>query len=191
MEHLSAEFWSERYRTNETGWDVGEISSPIKAYVDQLENKELKILIPGCGKGHEAEYLHRLGFSNVHILDLSEEPLSVFKNRVRDFPQEQIHLGDFFDHVGLYDLILEQTMFCAIDPSLRENYAQKVAELLYPEGKLVGVLFDIPFESGPPYGGDKAEYLSYFDKHFSKIELEPCYNSIAPRAGRELFIIAG
>lgn len=190
MEHLSAEFWSERYKTNETGWDVGEISTPIRAYIDQLENKHLKILIPGCGYGHEAEYLYSKGFTNVHVIDLCEEPLKAFRERVPAFPVEQIHQGNFFEHTGSYDLIIEQTMFCAIDPMLREKYAQKVAELLNPGGKLVAVLFDIPFESGPPYGGNKEEYLTYFEKHFSVIHLESCYNSIAPRAGRELFMIA-
>ena len=42
---------------NDTGWDIGKGSTPILTYIDQLEDKSIKILIPGCGNAHEAEYL--------------------------------------------------------------------------------------------------------------------------------------
>ncbi|HIP32727.1 MAG TPA: SAM-dependent methyltransferase, partial [Crocinitomicaceae bacterium] len=71
MEHLSQEFWSNRYKEESTGWDLGEISPPIKAYFYKVEDKGIKILIPGCGNGHEAEFLHNQGFSNVHVLDFA------------------------------------------------------------------------------------------------------------------------
>lgn len=188
MEHLSKEFWSNRYQSSRTGWDVGEISAPIKAYFDQVSNKEIKILIPGCGYGHEAEYLFDEGFKNVHILDFAEEPLLQFQIRNPRFPKEQIHQGNFFDHVGEYDIIVEQTMFCAIDPILRQNYADKVLEILKPKGKLIGVLFNREFESGPPYGGTKKEYLTYFEKQFGHVMIEDCLNSIHPRMNQEFFI---
>ena len=70
---LSKEFWSKRYTEDKTGWDLGTISEPLKKYFDQLTNKELKILIPGCGNGHEAEYLFKKGFNNVHLLDFAKE----------------------------------------------------------------------------------------------------------------------
>lgn len=188
MEHLSKEFWKSRYQNDTTGWDLGVISSPIKAYFDQVEDKSLRILIPGCGNAHEAEYLFNNGFKNVHVIDLAEEALANLKSRVPAFPDEQLHLGDFFEHQGEYDRIVEQTMFCAIDPKLRQQYANKVYDLLIEGGKLIGVLFDKEFESGPPYGGTKEEYLTYFDQ-FSSLTIEPCYNSVGPRQGGELFVI--
>ena len=51
-----------------------------------------------------------------------------------------------------------------------------------------GVLFNRNFESGPPFGGNKEEYLEYFSKYFSNIYMENCYNSVLPRKGSELFI---
>ena len=188
MEHLSQEFWDERYVTNDTGWDLGAIAPPLKAYVDQLKDQDLQVLIPGCGKGYEAEYMHQQGFSNVHILDLSALPFEEFRRRVPDFPAGHLHHGDFFRHVGEYDLVLEQTFFCAIKPSLRPDYARKMHEILRPGGKLVGLLFDkVPLE-GPPYGGDVDEYLEYFQPYFTHISMERCYNSVPPRQERELFI---
>lgn len=185
---LSPEFWSERYQQNQTGWDLGTISPPIKEYIDQLKDKTIKILIPGSGNAYEGEYLLQNGFKDVHLLDLTPEPLVKFKDRNPEFPEKQLHVGDFFEHKGKYDLIIEQTLFCAIDPKLRTNYAEKAAELLKPGGKLVGLLFNREFEGGPPFGGDVQEYHTYFSPHFSKVSMEPCYNSIAPRMGTELFI---
>jgi len=55
-------YWENRYQNQQTGWDIGEISSPLKAYIDQLEDKSIKILIPGAGNAYEAEYLFLNGF---------------------------------------------------------------------------------------------------------------------------------
>lgn len=189
-EHLSEEFWSQRYKDGKTGWDLGIASPPLVAYFDQLENKEQRILIPGCGNAHEAEYLHKKGFNNVFLIDLSKEPLQNFLDRVDGFPKEHVICGDIFDHDEKYDLIIEQTLFCAIDPKLREKYIEQISSILNKAGKYVGVLFDTHFEGGPPFGGDREEYLLYLSKHFASIHLESCYNSIGPRSGNELFMIA-
>ena len=61
-------------------------------------------------------------------------------------------------------------------------------ELLAPEGKLVGVLFNREFQGGPPFGGNKKEYRFYFEGIFENIKIEPCYNSIKPRLNSEYFV---
>ena len=187
-DHLSDTYWNQRYIDGQTGWDLGRISPPIQAYIDQLTDKNLRILIPGAGSGHEAEYLHQQGFTNVHVLDFAPEAIATFLKRNPSFPAEHTHVADFFKHSDQYDLILEQTLFCAIDPILRQNYAEHAASLLRKGGLLVGLLFNRTFEGGPPFGGDKAEYMPYFQPHFSQVNMEPCYNSSEPRAGSELFI---
>ena len=186
------DYWTNRYKEEQTGWDIGYASTPIKAYVDQLTDKSLRILIPGAGNAYEAEYLWKQGFGNVHILDISEIPLQRFKNRNPDFPIAQIHQTDFFEHQGQYDLILEQTFFCSMLPTdeNRAGYAEHMAQLLRPKGKLVGVWFEIPLITTTekrPFGGDKELYLSYLSPYFKTITFDRCYNSIAPRQGNELF----
>ncbi len=111
MEELSAAFWSSRYKTNETGWDIGEISTPLKDYFDQLTDKSISILIPGAGNAYEAEYLYQQGFKNVSVLDYAQEPLNNFSQRVPAFPKNKLIHQDFFLHKGCYDLIIEQTFF--------------------------------------------------------------------------------
>jgi len=188
---LDEAFWSNRYKSGEIQWDIGGVSTPLKGYIDQLEDKNLKILIPGGGNGYEAEYLHTIGFKNVFLLDISEQPLKNFTSRVPSFPREHLLNEDFFQHEGTYDLIIEQTFFCALSPELREDYIFKMSELLNSNGKLVGVMFDNPMNSNrPPYGGSRKEYLKLFKTQFETVKIEPCYNSIPPRSGTEVFVLA-
>ena len=185
---LSAAYWQERYHTTNTSWDLGAVSPPLKAYIDQLEDKELRILIPGAGHAYEAEYLLQRGFRNVHVIDFAVAPLLALKDRCPAFPESHLHVGDFFAFEGEFDLILEQTLFCAIDPSLREDYARKSAALLSEGGRLSGLLFNRSFDAGPPFGGKKEDYEVLFAPYFSAVLMEECKNSIPARAGTELFI---
>ncbi|RDK85370.1 VF530 family DNA-binding protein [Marinirhabdus gelatinilytica] len=186
------EYWTQRYKDGDTGWDVGEATGPLIAYFEQVTQKNLKILIPGAGNAYEAEYLHSKGFKNVHILDISEIPLSNFKKRNPSFPEQHIHQQDFFKHKGTYDLIIEQTFFCSFepDPMTRVKYATKMASLLVPKGKLVAVLFENTATQDSelrPYGASETEYRKYLSPHFEILTLEPSYNSIPSRQGSELF----
>lgn len=187
---LNKTFWETKYAQQDTGWDTGGITEPLKTYIDGLENKNQSILIPGAGNSYEAEYLYQNGFKNVDVIDLASQPLINLKTREPNFPEENLIQGDFFELNKTYDLILEQTFFCALDPVLRPAYAKKMSELLNPQGKLAGVLFDFALsENGPPFGGSREEYLHYFEPYFTIKKLEKCYNSIKPRMGNELFII--
>lgn len=186
---LSREFWDNRYLNNETGWDIGSISTPIKEYIDQLTDKTIKILIPGCGNAYEAEYLFNKGFKNIYLVDLSPLALENFKNRVKNFPESHLICDDFFNLTEHFDLIIEQTFFCAINPNLRSSYAKQVAQLLNKNGKLVGLLFNEALNHDkPPFGGNKEEYMKYFSPFLNIEIMETSYNSIAPRKERELFI---
>jgi thiopurine S-methyltransferase len=182
-------YWETKYKTGEIGWNIGSISTPIKEYIDQLTNKNLKILIPGAGNGYEAEYLFKNGFLNVYVMDIAKDPLLNLKKRIPHFPDSQLLEEDFFNHHGLYDLIIEQTFFCAINPSFRKLYAQKINELLKENGQLAGLLFNFPLtKEGPPFGGSYQEYLDTFAPYFDIKILEKSYNSIKPRVNREFFI---
>jgi len=187
---LNKEYWEARYSNNEIGWNIGYPSTPVKAYVDQLKDKSLKILIPGAGNSYEAEYLWNLGFKNVFIVDFAEQPLNNFKNRVPDFPADQLLNMDYFELNNSFDLVLEQTFFCALNPNLRTKYAKKMHQLLKPNGKLVGLLFNFELtESGPPFGGTEPLYKSLFKDSFKIKTLENSINSIKQRQGKELFFI--
>lgn len=184
----NSEYWSRRYLDSSTPWDLG---SPAPVFIEYFKNirPSASILIPGAGNAHEAEYLFNKGFKNTYVLDFAAEPLTNLAKNCPEFPTDQLICQDFFEHLGTYDFILEQTFFCAINPKRRSDYAKKMLELLKPGGILVGVLFNAPLnENHPPFGGSKEEYLSIF-KDFKIHKMEKNQHSVKPRADRELFIL--
>ena len=185
---MSKEFWDSRYTEGNTGWDIGYASPALVEYVLSTIPHETKILIPGAGRAYESEALFRKGYMNVHNLDISEHAMNEFLNRVEGFPKEQYLIGDFFQLDEQFDLVLEQTFFCAIDPSLRREYVNHMHRILNPGGKIAGVMFEMDKPEGPPFGGDRTEYIELFESMFDVLHMEPCRNSIEPRAGRELFV---
>lgn len=186
---LDNKYWDNRYTQNDFPWDVGFASPSIIDYFSTLENKELKILFPGAGNGREAAEIYKMGFLNVHILDYAPTPIQNFINANPSFPSTQIYCVDFFSHNNKYDLIVEQTFFCALNPELREKYVKKMVDLLNNEGKLVGLMFGVPMNPDkPPFGGNENEYRSLFEKKFNITTMKPCENSVPRRAGSELWV---
>ncbi|WP_298950705.1 hypothetical protein [uncultured Nonlabens sp.] len=120
-------YWENRYKGNSTGWDLGHPSLPLTQIIDNLSDKNTKILIPGSGNSYEAIYLIESGFTNVTVLDIASQPLESIKNKLVINDNITTVQDDFFQHTGKYDLILEQTFFCALEPRFRESYIKKMS----------------------------------------------------------------
>lgn len=188
IQTIDPKFWDQLYLEQNTRWDLGMVSPPLQAFIDQWENKSSRILIPGGGYAHEAQYLLYRQFQSICILDLAPSLIRQLRSRFKSHPEVKVVEENFFTHTGQYDLILEQTFFCACDPRLRVSYVDKMYELLSPHGHLAGVLFNREFETpGPPFGGSLEEYKNLFSSRFDVQKLEPCYNSHVSRQGTELF----
>lgn len=186
---LDGAYWDAQYQANSTGWDLGTVSPPIQTYIDIIQNKELAVLIPGCGNTYEAEYLIKKGFTNVTVIDIAPTLVAVLKTKFGDNPNIKVICGDFFEHQAQYDLIIEQTFFCALPPSLRQKYVWKMHQLLATDGILTGLLFNRTFEVSPPFGGSKEEYERLFKHAFQLQQLAEATNSVAPRAKSELYFV--
>lgn len=186
---MDQNYWETRWEKQETGWDIGYPSPAITKYMDGMADKNTAILIPGCGNAYEAEYLIQQGFTNITLIDIAPKAVARLKEKFEGVSAINIICADFFEHEGQYDLVLEQTFFCAIPPMKRKDYALKMHELLNTNGRIVGVLFDQQFNNPfPPFGGCPCEYKPIFENHFNIKTMEACYNSIAPRQGSEVFI---
>ncbi|WP_375417747.1 methyltransferase domain-containing protein [uncultured Hymenobacter sp.] len=191
---LDAAYWQARYEAARTAWDAGGITLPLQTYFEQLVvERQPRVLIPGAGHAYEAEYLHCAGFEHVFVADIASAALAAVARRVPDFPAAHLLLADFFRLQPApepFDLLVEQTFFCALDPALRPAYARQCADLLRPGGTLVGLLFEADFGPvrEPPFGGGREEYRAYFEPYFEFRHFATATNSIRPRAGRELFI---
>jgi SAM-dependent methyltransferase len=189
MHDLSATYWNQRYENEHTPWDIGYASPPLLEYIKWLKDKQIRILIPGAGRAYEAIFLHRAGFEQVWVCDWAPAAFGHLLEHCPEFPRERLLAADFFELDMEFDLMLEQTFFCAIDRAQRQAYARQAAHLLKGGGLLAGVLFAQEFEQeGPPFGGTAAEYQDCFEPHFEILIMEISPHSIRPRAGRELFV---
>ena len=46
-------YWTKRYQEESTGWDIGYPSTPLKEYIDQLEDKSVAHLSNGTNLSHQ------------------------------------------------------------------------------------------------------------------------------------------
>ena len=123
-----------------------------------MKDTRISVLIPGCGNTYEAEYLLEKGFTNITVIDIAPTLVEKLKEKFKNTTAIRIIQGDFFEHKGSYDLILEQTFFCALPPQMRQKYVWKMHHLLSKNGKIAGLLFNRSFEISPPFGGNTTEY---------------------------------
>ena len=189
-------FWDKKYILNESSWDIG---YPTPIFVNWFNNnnnnnKKKKILIPGCGKGHDAFFLANKGH-DVYALDFSIEAVKIMERRAK---LENISINilnqsifDMENYYGKFDIILEYTFFCAINPEKRLKYIETAYNLLVNNGLFLGILLPIKKalnEGGPPFGVDVFEAIKMFEKYFELIKCSYSELSIPPRAGNEKFI---
>lgn len=189
IENKDKDYWENRWQNADTSWDIGFASPAIVKYMETYSNKDAAILIAGCGNAYEAEFLLNNGFSNITLIDIAPNAVKILSEKFKQNKEITVLCEDFFTHQGKYDLMIEQTFFCAINPDLRSQYVTKSHELLTEKGKIMGVMFNTEFSSdGPPFGGNIEEYKTLFQEFFIIEKMEACYNSILPRQGREVFV---
>lgn len=188
----SANYWNQRYTEADTPWDLGYASPALMEHVKHHVDKEKRILIPGAGHAYEIGELWNLGYHNIYVCDWSPKAIETAQKQQPEVPTDHFLCMDFFQLDHPFDLILEQTFFCALPPRLREQYVQKVAQLLTPnDGYLAGVFFNRSFEKeGPPFGGTTAQYEYLFQLYFDKVTTGPSPHSISPRKDHEVWLEA-
>lgn len=192
MKDLSAAAWNQRYLDGNTPWDL---STPTPEFVRLVEEKRLphkgRALVPGGGRGYDAVLLARYGLE-VDLVDFAWAALTEALNHAREegvtvhaFCQDFFQLPTLPYHRGQYDLLLEYTFFCAIDPALRVKYIETAAALLKPGALFVGLFFPLAHPNpGPPFTVSRSEVEPLFAKKF-EITIEEPKRSVKPRAGNE------
>jgi SAM-dependent methyltransferase len=182
--------WEAHYVTNDMPWEKG---APHPALVDYLTRSQVrgKVLVPGCGTGHDVRALAAHGADPVGF-DIAPSAIS----SAQTFPRagtEIYVLGDLFNLdpalVGTFDWVFEHTCFCAIDPSQREAYVRGVHAALKPGGHLLAIFYldpgnDSPDE-GPPFEVSIAELDRLFLPSFELVEEWLPEKTHAGREGRE------
>jgi thiopurine S-methyltransferase len=158
--------WDQRYREGSDGWELGRPAPPLEQILrhdPRTPRPPGRVLVPGCGRGHEAALLAALGFSAIG-LDVSGEGLAEAQ-RIHGTagPLLRWLQANLLDREGLkraglgaacLDGVVEHTCFCAIAPEQRPAYLEQMHHLLNPGGWLLGLFWCHSRPGGPPYGSD-------------------------------------
>ena len=192
---FSPDYWEESYRSGDMGWDL-EGTTPVFEHWIQSKSDPLSICILGAGNGWDALHFSKLG----HIVTAVDFAAGAVKNM--NDSARRLNLAINIMHLDIFDLsqhfhqdfdvVLEYTCFCAIDPTRRKDYIEMVSHILKPEGELVGLLFPIdkdPKDDGPPFGVDLNTTILLFSRYMRLIKKEFPQLSIDRRKGREIFVI--
>jgi thiopurine S-methyltransferase len=167
-------WWDQRYLDGTDRWELGAPAPPLARFLKkqaQAPQPPGRVLVPGCGRGHEAALLASLGFEVVGLdfsVEAVREARRLHGERAGRLTWVQADLLDAeaLDAAGLgsasCDGVLEHTCYCAIDPALRQAYRSTVARLLQPEGWLLGLFWCHGRPGGPPYGSDADQLVADF-----------------------------
>lgn len=148
-------FWNAKYEEQNTPWDLGEVSDAVRLLAERYFPPQGRVLVPGCGRGHEVIWLAERGY-RVTAVDFADEAIRHLREQAS---LHRVHPDILHDDIFLlpaqlnsrFDVLLEQTCFCAIDPSLRDEYERLAHRVLKPGGQLLGVFMEVEGVEGPPY----------------------------------------
>lgn len=188
--------WNTCYEKGETPWDRGE-ATPVLEEARSMHPELFhgKVLVPGCGTGHDARSFAALGCKVVGV-DIA--PLAIESARKLDVAhQVDFRLESLFDLPadlrGVFDLVWEHTCLCALDPAMRKDYVCGVKSTLKSDGQVMGVFFLNPEldpgETGPPFGISVEELVALWtDGGFTVVEQWEPKTGYPGRQGREIFL---
>ena len=187
-------FWENLYLSDDATWDLGG-ATPVFESVSEEFNPG-KICIIGCGKGHDAVMFAKKEFEVTavdfapsairHLKHLAEEA----KVKIHTVQENIFKLST--DYHNKFNFVIEQTCFCAINPTMRNNYEQLVKNLLVKGGKLIGLWFPLDkdiSEGGPPWAPSVEEVKKIFSNGWIMESEKFSPLSIEPRKGREKLIV--
>ena len=187
--------WEARYQHQDTPWDKGE---PSPGLVDFLHSHPMhgRVLVPGCGFGHDVRAIGRAGAGRARVLGLDIAQSAIRGASVIsacDATGGSYELGDFLalprQYHGAFDWVWEHTCFCAIDPAARTQYVASAAAALKPGGRYLAVFYINPKlepgESGPPFKVDPRELDALFDPSFELLRDWVPAQNFPTREGRE------
>ena len=178
-ETATAEYWTDRWKGDKTGWHRLEVHDILIKYVDQLTGgrSNLRVFLPLCGKSVDMLWLADQGHTVVGVelakqaiesfftennltftvesvkMAASGEPAEVYKCKEKKIT---IFCCDLFtfeeeDVGGKFDAIWDRGSLAAIVPSVNgKRYAKKMRSLLANDGNCILESHYYEFERDEP-----------------------------------------
>jgi len=178
------DFWEKRFRESFTPWDAGRVPSDLERFL-ATEPRGRRVLIPGCGSGYEVRAFAEAGHE---VLAVDFAPAAVERaQKILGPLSVRVRLADFFeaDLGAAYAIAYERAFLCSLPRQLRPRYAERVAKLLGPQGRIAGFFFFEDGERGPPFGLKSGELELLLSDRFEQIEDRAVDDSIPIFAGKE------
>jgi SAM-dependent methyltransferase len=182
-------FWNAIYEGEESPrWNIG-IAPPLLHWLSDSGADPGRVLVPGCGYGHDAVLFAKHGFE---VVAVDFAPLAIERAR-REYPDAGVDWRqvDILDlprtEAASFDYIYEYTCMVAIHPSRRAEFVQVEKALLKPGGLLIGCFYNHGREGGPPFDITREQVLELYQQHFEIRKLEVSPHSIERRMGHELW----
>jgi SAM-dependent methyltransferase len=179
------DFWTARYAARKTPWDFGGVPASLIRFLTRMPGNG-RVLIPGCGTGYEVAAFHRAG-RDVTALDFSPVAVKHAREILGDLGPAVV-LGDFFTHdfgPGAFDLIYERAFLCSL-PLMRWNaYARRMAYLLRPKARLIGIFLYGDEPEPPPHPLTDSAAKQLFAGRFELTHTETITDSLPVFQGKE------
>lgn len=177
---VDASRWSLQYAFGLTPWSLG---APHPALARRLrEDPGLgvtpnpgRVLVPGCGHGHDALAFVRAGWE---VVALDFAPQAVVKARELLGDGAVIVEADAFawEPEQRFDLLFDHTFLCSLAPDLRPAFGDLARRAVRAGGGLVSIVYPIgkcPPGSGPPYALAMGDLDAVLGDEFLREETSP------------------
>jgi thiopurine S-methyltransferase len=183
---MQADFWHERWASNQLGFHQAEVNAHLRTHWPELGvDPNAAVFVPLCGKSLDMVWLHEQGHP---VIGVELSPIAC-----RDFFAEQelaarrhphgaletwsasghtIHCGDFFalsaDDLTDVEGVFDRGSLVALPPEMRRRYAEQMTAIL-PVGArvlLLAVDYDQREMNGPPHSVPADEIEALFGAAF-------------------------
>jgi hypothetical protein len=181
--------WNQAYLERETPWNMNTINPLFEKHsLKLLKESGSEWLIPGAGHGHEITFFESYS-KKVTAFDLSPQAKKEFHDL---YPQSscEYKVEDFFQSsLKIFDVVVENYFFVALDPSLRQKTIQRIHSLLKNNGFYAGVFFTRSSQEGPPFGLSEWELRAHIENLFEIKEWIRSPYSHPKRQDMELWVV--
>ncbi|MEC7985485.1 MAG: thiopurine S-methyltransferase [Myxococcota bacterium] len=160
--------WHARWQSGQIGFHRDQPNTSLQRHSSHLEPG--RILLPLCGKSVDMIWLSTQAFTVVGV-ELVPKAINAFfseNNMTPEIRTEKervsyrsdrvtIYHSDFFllstSNIGQFDALYDRAALVALEPGLREQYAQHCLDFLRPGGTLLLLTYDLPrpITQGPPF----------------------------------------